>query len=844
MKKLFVYCQDVRPKNSQIQHWDNIPKAKWAPYKKIRSVTEIFNRSQKLPHNSPLAALERIHHRVKCQVERGEPVTPIDDIYNLVSHVDILRIGFAQVKNNRGALTPGSTLDTADDFTNRMLYELSYKLRTGTFEWNPIRRIYVPKPGKPEKRPLGLPDFQDKVVQAAMRIVLETIFEPIFEQHNFNFGFRPHKDPNAALQKVVGLAQGTYHAIEGDIKGAYNDVNHNILMDQLAHQISDHKFLNLVRSSLKAGIMDEGAFEDTFLGIPQGGIVSPLLFNVYMHQFDSFVHNTLPSIIAPTPQPTEISPDYERNRSTVRRITSRLERTTRIEDLSPDPFFEHCSQSAYLQKILPERDKTQLAEKVSKIRSHIKSAPRDRGTLSNWRTSLKNFVLRRLSEVEKTNLFTEYKQHLESVRSAADAIRANTTYLAKKPLKIAYIRYADDWVIFTSGDFETAETIKSVVTQFLKDSLKLTLSLEKTRVTHLHSSKVQFLGFEVYFPTNAHMVRTSRGSTQRYRSIQIHPDTQRLESRFLLKKYVDKQFRPREVGFLTPLTDQEIIRKFNQFMIGLTNYYIRIINYPSRLNRWIYYNYYCCLKTLATKHRLTVSKVIKKYGFKDISNPNLNWFKPNASDLRIAVKYRFNDEDRWEVLLNYKEVMCKAMKLRNPDPQFGVFAQIPTIDFLTLNKVNFRTKFKSETMCAVCNCPSYALHHIRPLKHKGGRYKGFKGFDKIVAALGRKQIPVCKVCHNNIHAGRYDGLSLDDLYDIRLVAPEGLLRFSDSPSRPTGKKSSENSGSSGANKTDTGKSPSFVIDESARTYFSSSLNKFYLTTHNYEKHQVSITQIT
>jgi hypothetical protein len=93
--------------------------------------------------------------------------------------------------------------------------------------------------------------------------------------------------------------------------------------------------------------------------------------------------------------------------------------------------------------------------------------------------------------------------------------------------------------------------------------------------------------------------------------------------------------------------DQEIIRKFNQFMMGLANYYIRTISYPSRINRWVYVNYYSCLKTLGTKHRISVKGVIQKYGYKDISNPKLNWFKPNASDLRIAVKYTFNGQERW-----------------------------------------------------------------------------------------------------------------------------------------------------------------------------------------------------
>ncbi len=818
--------------NSQIDHWDQIPKAKWAPYKKAKSVTELFTpKDRVLPQNRPLSTLECIHNRVKLQLSHGPQIDPIGDIMNVVSDVDILRIGFSQIKKNKGALTPGSIPETADDFTNQKLYNLSYKLKSGTFSWKPVRRIYVEKPGKPEKRPLGLPDFEDKVVQAALRIALESIYEPIFEQHNFNYGFRPHKDPNGAIQKITGLAQGTYHAIEGDIKGAYNDVDHNILMEILQRNIKDKKFLNLIRSALKAGIMDEGKYEDTFLGIPQGGIVSPLLFNIYMHEFDMFVHTQLSLLVSPEPQTYKVDPAYERNRSTVRRGTRQIQQITDISEIRPDPFFEHCSSSQYLAKIMPN-DQI-LEEKTNKIKTLINTDPGAKGTLSNWRTSYKKYVIGRLTLPQKTNLHTEFIQNKERLVRAANDIRSNTTYLESKPLKLAYIRYADDWVIFTSGDRETSEAIKGKVSEYLKNQLKLTLSLEKTRITHLQSSKVQFLGFEIYFPSNAHLVKTSKGSVQRFRSIQIFPDVQRLESRYLLKGLVDKKFLPRELGFLTVLTDHEIIRKYNQFMIGISNYYIRTISYPSRLNRWLYINYYSCLKTLATKHRITIGEVIKRYGFKDISNPKLNWYKPAASDLRITSKYKFNNEDRWEVLFNYHEVMCKTLRLRNEQFISGTYATVPTIDFLTLNKVNFRTRFKSETMCAVCNSPPYALHHIRPLKHKGGRFTGYRGFDKVVAALGRKQIAVCAVCHKNIHAGKYDGLSLDDLYDIRLVAPESLIRFHNTPKSPTGKKSPGSKSPSGDKQKSSEKPPSFIIDEIRRTYFSESLNN-YLKLKNYD----------
>ena len=820
--------------NSQIQHWDHIPKAKWAPFKKQKSFTDLINNSQTLPQHRSLSVLKRINQRVTSQVKHNQPITPVEDIFNIVADPDILRIGFAQIKNNKGALTPGSTPDTADDFSNERFYNLSRKLKSGLYTWNPIRRIYVEKPGKPEKRPLGLPDFEDKVVQAAIRLALECVYEPIFDKLNCNFGFRPKKDPNQAITKVVGLAQGTYHAIEGDIKGAYNDVNHNILMDQLGTTIQDKRFLNLIRSALKAGIMDQGVYEDTLLGIPQGGIVSPLLFNIYMHTFDLFVHNELPTIISPNPQISKVDPDYERNRSTVRRIRVQLEKLNSIYDVRPEPFFEHVQKFQYLRKIIPNN--STLEEKTNKINALLETYnhDKDRVTLFNWRKSFKTYLLNQLSDQEKSNLLIEFTQSKERALHDADRIRSQTRYLESKPLKLAYIRYADDWVIFTSGDLETATKVKAVAADFLKDKLKLTLSLEKTRITDLQKSKVQFLGFEIYFPTNAHLVKTSKGTTQRYRSLQIFPDVQRLESRYLLKGYMDKKNRPREVGFLTVLTDQEIIRKFNQFMMGFANYYIRAITYPSRINRWVYINYFACLKTLATKHRMSVKSVIQTYGFKDKSDTTLNWYKPKPSNLRIAVKYHFNNVEKWEVLLNYHELMSKALRLRHAKDDDEII--IPTIDFLTLNKVNFRTRFKSESGCAVCASPSHALHHIKPLKHKGGRYSGYKGFDKIVAALGRKQIPVCKNCHQNIHSGKYDGLSLDDLYDIRMVAPESLLRFSDSPTRPSGQKSSKSKNSSDENKSSEKKSPDVVIDEKARTYFSGSLNNYFKqkTNNNYD----------
>lgn len=122
--------------------------------------------------------------------------------------------------------------------------------------------------------------------------------------------------------------------------------------------------------------------------------------------------------------------------------------------------------------------------------------------------------------------------------------------------------------------------------------------------------------------------------------------------------------------------------------------------------------------------------------------------------------------------------MFNIIKLRKNYQQYKEKREtIPLIDFANLNKINWRTAFKTTSKCAICGLPATDMHHIKPLNHKGGRYKGYKGFDKVVASLGRKQIPTCKNCHINIHNGKYNGISLNDIYDYRLITPENLLKY-------------------------------------------------------------------
>lgn len=212
----------------------------------------------------------------------------------------------------------------------------------------------------------------------------------------------------------------------------------------------------------------------------------------------------------------------------------------------------------------------------------------------------------------------------------------------------------------------------------------------------------------------------------------------------------------------------------------------------------------------------------------DLSNPELNQKKPKATDLRVVAQYIFNKEEKVAVLLNYKEFMFQLNKIKNKYNEEKLKQQphslVREADMLTLHKVNFRTAFKETSFCAICGKKEKSLHnhHIKPLKWRNDpKTKAYRGFDKVIAALGRKQIPVCSQCHQKIHAGKYDGMELNEIYDIRLVAPEGLL-LRNQP------KTNQKSTNSSQNPKKFGKKVNIDIDVNRKTYLNREFQKYLL----------------
>lgn len=176
--------QNKQSQNKQeLRTWDQIPKEKLGDLPKKEDVSQLIKENQTLVKSKPLLVIEAIQKRVAKELEFKQKVSPIANVYDLLCHPDILRIAYAKVNKNKGALTPGSDPNiTADSFAEKKIHELSLSLKKRTFKWKPVRRIMIEKPGKTEKRPLGLPDFDDKIVQCAILIILEAAYESEFEK--------------------------------------------------------------------------------------------------------------------------------------------------------------------------------------------------------------------------------------------------------------------------------------------------------------------------------------------------------------------------------------------------------------------------------------------------------------------------------------------------------------------------------------------------------------------------------------------------------------------------------------------------------------------------------------
>lgn len=207
-------------------------------------------------------------------------------LYRLLFNAELFHVAYQRIYAKPGNMTEGADGTTIDEMSLSRIEKLIESLKNESYQPAPSRRTYIPKKNG-KKRPLGIPSFNDKLVQEVLRMVLESIFEKQFE--NSSHGFRPNRSCHTALVQVQKNFTATKWFIEGDIKGFFDNIDHDVMIEILRKRINDERFLRLIRKFLNAGYMEEWVFHKTYSGTPQGGIISPILANIYLDQLDKYM---------------------------------------------------------------------------------------------------------------------------------------------------------------------------------------------------------------------------------------------------------------------------------------------------------------------------------------------------------------------------------------------------------------------------------------------------------------------------------------------------------------------------------------------------------------------------
>jgi group II intron reverse transcriptase/maturase len=222
--------------------------------------------------------------------ERGRNGLPCTQLYRQMYNEDLYLLAYGNIYSNQGAMTPGGSRETADGMSEKKIKHITGLMRQERYRFGPARRVYIPKKNG-KLRPLGLPSWSDKLVGEVVRLMLEAYYEPGFS--DLSHGFRKNRGCHSALRKIRDTWTGITWFIEGDISDCFGSLDHEILLGILAEKIHDQRFLRLIRNMLKAGYLEDWEYRETLSGAPQGGVVSPILSNIYLHKLDEFVEQGL-----------------------------------------------------------------------------------------------------------------------------------------------------------------------------------------------------------------------------------------------------------------------------------------------------------------------------------------------------------------------------------------------------------------------------------------------------------------------------------------------------------------------------------------------------------------------
>lgn len=721
--------------------------------KKIAYIEDVINLTPELDR------IFDIRRKITTCIRNKTEIPKIKNLYELVYSTNLMTVSHRKLTKDKKADTRESENDSIEKISYEKLEKLSKELKNKAFKWKNIRQIEIPRSGK-NPRPLGLPNYTEKIIQNNILMILEAIYEPIFEELNLNFGFRPHYSCQDAIEEIMHYRnRGLNWAIEGDIKGAFDNIHPPKLANILRKLIDDNDFVQLIYEACIMSTINIKNDPKSIIESSEGSIISPILFNIYMHEFDLDVIELLEQIkIENCPNSKTKSPTtfaYEKNRWKIRKLNKKLEKYELVKKL----------------REITNNEKNEMKKIKITINKIIK-------------------IRTRTNRVDYTRILLRY----------------------------AYNRYADEFLILTNRNEQLCEIIKQRIAEILKTKYYLKLSTEKRIITELIIEHVRYLGFTIFMQKRVVVKRRNTDTlTRPGRQILAGPDLNRIYKRLVEKRMATpNSLRPTSKPSWLVFEIKDIIEKYNSIMLGIYNYYYPIITYKSEISRIYYILYYSCLKTIARKLKTTKSQLFNKFGWKEV---NMNGETTNRNRI-IYTYYEMNRKkekiEKYAILINYRDLIDQAKQVQKKREiwrkiketyrkqkdkktyslselmayqsilQHKIRAKyeipIPDLvyfeDIWTKYKMNWRTTFKLIKFCNICGSnEKLETHHIKKAKEPDiNKNDRFAQTQTIMKNLNRKQLLVCRECYNRIHSGKYNGMLLKDSYDNRTMQIENNLK--------------------------------------------------------------------
>ncbi len=579
--------------------------------------------------------------------ERGERGLPLENIYRLLYNRNLYLRAYGRIYSNQGATTKGTTAETVDGMSLAKIDRIIDELRYERFRWTPVRRVNLPK-SNGGTRPLGLPTWTDKLLQEVIRMILDAYYEPQFSDRSH--GFRPGRGCHTALSNVVDYWTGVRWFVEGDIQGCFDNIDHDVLLSVLGEKLHDNRFLRLLKYLLTAGYIEDWKYGRTLSGTPQGGVVSPILANIYLDRLDKFVENVL-------------------------------------------------------------------------IPAHTRGTARQKNPA--W-TRLKNRAAyyRKKGDFTLATQLRKQMQHLPSVDPLDPDYR-----------RLRYVRYADDFVLGFSGPKADAEQIRESLGTFLRDSLKLELSKEKTLITHATSQAARFLGYELV-NQHANDQLDSNGKRKVNGRIGLRVPAKVIEQH--CHAYMSNGKPVRRTGFHND-EDYTIVSRYQAEFRGIVQYYLLAYN-VSHFGRLQWVMGKSLAQTLANKHKTTSAKIFRRY------KSTVQTAHGERACLKVVKQ---QGEGKRPLVARFGGIPLKRNR------QAVLVDQQPQRYRTERNELIKRLLADECEMCG--STVDIEVHHIRALRDlnvKGRREK--PKWVQVMAARRRKTLVVCRTCHLNAHDGSWN----------------------------------------------------------------------------------------